>query len=391
MNSVSRTTPARGASMAMLAAVAAVLAGCSSVDNLISGDRIDYRSKSAKLPELEVPPDLTQLAREGRYQPQALVVSANAIAQQGNRAGAAPTVDTAAVAPSSVGDTRIERDGQTRWLVSARTPEQLWPTLHSFWEERGFIIDSENAQAGVMETDWAENRAKLPQDIVRNTLGKVVDLLFSTNTRDRFQTRVERAPGGGSEIYITHRGVEEVLAGQFKDSTKWQNRPSDPALEAEMLGRLMVRLGAPAGPASVTAAVSKSPATAATNAAPAARKPGAMADSAILDLGEGFDRAWRQVGLALDRSGFTVEDRDRSAGLYFVRYADPTQAGKEEPNFIMKFFSREKVTSGILRYRVVVKTSGALTQVSVQDSKGVADNSENARRIVGRLQDELRR
>ena len=319
------------------------------------------------------------------------MVSANAIAQQGNRAGAAPTVDTAAVAPSSVGDTRIERDGQTRWLVSARTPEQLWPTLHSFWEERGFIIDSENAQAGVMETDWAENRAKLPQDIVRNTLGKVVDLLFSTNTRDRFQTRVERAPGGGSEIYITHRGVEEVLAGQFKDSTKWQNRPSDPALEAEMLGRLMVRLGAPAGPASVTAAVSKSPATASTNAAPAARKPGAMADSAILDLGEGFDRAWRQVGLALDRSGFTVEDRDRSAGLYFVRYADPTQAGKEEPNFIMKFFSREKVTSGILRYRVVVKTSGALTQVTVQDSKGVADNSENARRIVGRLQDELRR
>ena len=113
--------------------------------------------------------------------------------------------------------------------------------------------------------------------------------------------------------------------------------------------------------------------------------------SATLGIAEGFDRAWRQVGLALDRSGFTVEDRDRGAGLYFVRYADPTQAGKEEPNFFSKLFSRDKDTSGVLRYRVAVKATGPGTTVTVQDGKGALDNSENARRIVARLQEELRR
>ena len=362
------------------------LSACSTFENLISGDRIDYRGQSSKLPELDVPPDLSQLARDGRYQPQASVVSANAIAQQAKQ----PGVNSSAVpliAANALGDTRIERVGNTRWLATSRTPEQLWPLLHNFWEERGFTIDSESQEAGVMETDWAENRAKLPNDIVRRTIGKVADLLFSSNTRDRFRTRLERGPNG-TEIYISHRGIEEVLAGQFKDATKWQLRANDPDLEAEMLSRLMVRLGSNATQA--TAAVAATTVKSTPAGGPAAREA-VLPASATLGIAEGFDRAWRQVGLALDRSGFTVEDRDRGAGLYFVRYADPTQAGKEEPNFFSKLFSRDKDTSGVLRYRVAVKATGPGTTVTVQDGKGALDNSENARRIVARLQEELRR
>ena len=381
--SLSLLSPLRVTVLASLTALSA----CSTVENLISGERIDYRGQSSKLPELDVPPDLSQLARDGRYQPQASVVSANAIAQQAKQPGANSSA-VPLIAGNTLGDSRIERLGNTRWLTTSRTPEQLWPLLHNFWEERGFTIDTESQEAGVMETDWAENRAKLPTDIVRRTVGKVADLLFSSNTRDRFRTRLERGPNG-TEIYISHRGIEEVLAGQFKDATKWQSRANDPELEAEMLSRLMVRLGSNATQA--TAAVAAATVKPTPAGGPAARAATVLPESATLGIAEGFDRAWRQVGLALDRSGFTVEDRDRGAGLYFVRYADPTQAGKEEPNFFSKLFSRDKDTSGVLRYRVAVKATGPGATVTVQDGKGALDNSENARRIVARLQEELRR
>ncbi len=164
------------------------LAGCSSLDNLFGGERIDYRSESVKTRVLEVPPDLTQLSTEGRYRPQAgVVVSANAMKQPAAGAPAAVPV-TAPVAPVAAGALRIERDGQTRWLVSPQTPEQLIPQVRAFWLERGFNLVVDNPDAGVMQTDWAENRAKLPSDFIRNTIGKVFDNLFSTGERDLFRT-----------------------------------------------------------------------------------------------------------------------------------------------------------------------------------------------------------
>ena len=51
---------------------------------------------------------------------------------------------------------------------------------------------------------------------------------------------------------------------------------------------------------------------------------------AALALDVGFSQAWRRTGLAIDRAGFTVEDRDRSRGLFFVRYA-VDGAGDGEP------------------------------------------------------------
>ncbi len=231
-------------------------------------------------------------------------------------ASAVPTV-----APLSVGDLRIERSGDERWLVAPLSPEQLWPQLRTFWKERGFNIVVENAQAGVIETDWAENRAKLPQDVLRNTLGRLVDSMYSTGERDKFRMRVERT-ATGSEIYISHRGLQEVYVSVQQDQTMWTNRPTDRQLEAEFLSLLMVKLGAKPEEASRVVAA----------APPAAPARARLIDGqpAALRVDESFDRAWRRVGQALDRSGFTVEDRDRSAGTYFVRYVSSDKAPKEE-------------------------------------------------------------
>jgi outer membrane protein assembly factor BamC len=365
-------------------ALACALAACSSMEGMLSGDKIDYRSQAGKTAPLEVPPDLTQLARDSRYQPQGGTVSASALQ---NAPAAATAAALPAVAPLAIGDMRIERSGDERWLVTPLSPEQLWPQLRAFWEERGFNIVVENAQAGVIETDWAENRAKLPQDVIRNTLGRLVDSLYSTGERDKFRMRVERTAAAGSEIYISHRGLEEVFISAQRDQTMWTNRPSDPQLEAEFLSLLMVKLGAkPEEARRVATAAAPPPAP--------ARARLLEGQPAALRVDEPFERAWRRVGQALDRSGFTVEDRDRSAGTYFVRYVASNQAPKDERGFLSRVFSFGKDdTAGAnatSRYRIALKGEGEATTVSVLDAQGAPERTEVGQRIVGLLVEDLK-
>lgn len=364
-------------SLLTVVALAALQTACSSLDG-IADDKVDYRSTSTKSKSLEVPPDLTQLSRDSRYQPQGGVISASA-------ANAAPVAGVAArpaVALNAQDSMRIERQGQFRWLVVAQTPEALWPQLRTFWEQRGLSIAVEDAKAGVIETSWAENRAKLPVDVIRSTIGRVFGNVYDTGERDQYRMRVERT-ATGSEIYIAHRGAEEVYTSERRENTTWRGRPSDPQLEAEMLARLMVTLGAKDVP---TAQASISAAAAAPQGPARAR---ALAGGAALEVDDPFDRAWRRVGLALDRGGFTVEDRDRTQGLYYVRYVDPRSAGKEEPGFWSRLMGESNPLAAI-RYRIVVKASGDKTVVAVLTSAGATDVGENGQRIATALIAELR-
>ena len=293
---------------------------------------------------------------------------------------------------------RILRDGNQRWLFVPAPAEQIWPQLRGFWQENGFNISSENAEAGVLETGWAENRANIPQDGLRKLFGRALDSLYDTGTRDRFRTRVERVPGG-SEVFISHTGMQEIYVDKAqRDATVWQPRPSDPQLEAQFLTLMMVRLGSAPGQ---TQAKAGQPPTAATAAAAAAVTAATVPEqpararvvsgqpAATLEVDDGFDRAWRRVGLALDRSGFTVEDRDRAAGLYFVRYVDPKIQAKE-PGFFDKIIGSSQASTPPARYRIAVKSSGDKSLVTVQNGSGAPDNSEVGQRIVGQLATELR-
>jgi outer membrane protein assembly factor BamC len=363
--------PARLAATACLA----TLAACSSLDSGLSGDTIDYRGVAAKAKPLDVPPDLSQLSRESRYQPQGGVISASSANAPGTVASS--TVPTVAVAAQA--GMRVERQGQQRWLVLPIAPEQLWPQLRAFWEQRGFNLVVDDAKAGLLETNWAENRAKLPTDAVRNMLGRLVGNFYDTGERDQFRTRVERT-ATGSEVYIAHRGAEEVFIGERRENTTWRSRGSDSQLEAEMLSRLLISLGAKDEPArAMVAAAPEVPARAR-----------AVAGGAALEVDDPFDRAWRRVGLALDRGGFTVEDRDRTLGLYYVRYVDPKSAGKEEPGFWARLMGETNNPLAAVRYRIAVKGNGDKTVVAVLTSAGAADVGENGQRIATQLMNELR-
>jgi outer membrane protein assembly factor BamC len=238
----------------------------------------------------------------------------------------------------------------------------------------------DQSNLGIMETDWAENRAKIPQDMIRSALGKLLDSLYSTAERDKFRTRLERNANGDTEIFISHRGVIEVYNSERKDSTVWQPRPTDPELEAEFLRRLMVKLGVSPeqSKALVANSVSKPVATAS-----------AINSQPVVLIEEGFDRAWRRVGLALDRTGFTVEDRDRKQGLYFVRYVAATSE-TTEPGFFSKLFSGSAKANEASKFQIAVRSQGDSTVVSVLDAQGNAETSATAQRIVKVIADDIK-
>ena len=370
-----------------LATAAVFVAGCSSIG--LESKKIDYKTESAvKVPTLEIPPDLTSPARDDRFAVPDTGGRGTATfsAYAGERSPEARGQQQSEVLPE-VDKARVERAGNQRWLVVNGTPDKLWDEVKDFWQETGFLINLELPEAGVMETDWAENRARIHESGLRSLLGKVVDSLYSTPERDKFRTRFEpgREPGT-TDIFISHRGMYEIYVTEGKDQTKWQPREPDPDLEAEMLRLLMVRFGSNEKRASAEIAATK------TKPVERAKLSPSIKGAGTLEVQEAFDRAWRRVGLALDRVGFTVEDRDRTKGLYFVRYVDPETDGQnKDPGFLAKLaFWKDSAPDAQTRYRIFLKESGTVTTVQVLSLEGGVDQSETSKKILNLLYDQLK-
>ena len=386
----SRIVSSISASLVALAVL--TLNACSTISNALEGDKLDYKTQATvKVKSLEVPPNLSTLPRDDRYDIPSDRNSATLSTYNQQRASGAP-VPGSEVLPA-VKDAHLERAGGQRWLVVNAKPEQLWPVIKEFWQENGFLIKTESQDTGIMETDWAENRAKIPQDFIRNTLGKVLDGLYSTGERDKFRTRIERGADGGSEIYISHRGAKETLVGVQKDNTIWEPRASDPELEAEFLRRLLVRLGADKEQAkAVVASGYVTPGVAGNQPVRSKLVASATGTPGYVEIEEPFDRAWRRVGLALDRVGFTVEDRDRNTGVYFVRYVDPDADAKDKPGLLSRIFtSSEERLKQAAQYRIAVRTQGtSVTRVSVLDKDAKPVTNDVGGRILTLLNEQLK-
>jgi outer membrane protein assembly factor BamC len=385
---------AQGARWAAVIGVAS-LAGCSWTGSIFTSDKVAYESAQSRAP-LEVPPDLSQLPRDERFivpdRPQTVTASGQI------RPGAAPMAAAGSnVVPAGV-VAKIERQGNQRWLAVDLPPDKVWPVLVDFFPSVGLSVERSDAAAGIVETVWAENRAKLPQDIIRRTLGRVLDSVYSTGEQDKFRARLERTAGGTSEIYVSHRGMIEVYTSGQQDRTAWQPRPSDPDLEAEMLQRLLVKFDASAA-RTTTAATAAPTAAPPSGAVPAAAVPqlarlvrGAEGRAERVELDESFDRAWRRVGLALDRGGFTVEDRDRAKGLYFVRYLDPDYEARQKADrgFFSRIFGRERAVAAPQFRVTLTRQADARTDVQVLDAEGKPERSATGERILTLLTEQLR-
>jgi outer membrane protein assembly factor BamC len=358
-----------------------LLGACSTT---FESSKVDYKTQGKTGPGLEVPPDLSQIAKDNRaVVPRGGSVNVSAL-QANNQPAATPVSASDRIALGSVGDVRVQREGTQRWLVVGRAPDKLWNEVKAFWVDSGFTLVVDQANLGIMETEWNENRAKLPQDGVRKLLGKVLDGLYSTNERDKFRTRLERTAEGGTEIFISHKGMMEDFTTSAREQLKWKARPIDPELEVEFLKRLMVRLGGEP----ITAQTALTAPTAAAAISDVRAKVVQEQGQFSLMVTDGIEQAWRRVGLSLDRTSFTVEDRDRSKGVYFVRYVEP-DADKNAPGFFARMLGA-KTKDSLQKYQIILTAQGKQTKVGVANTQGVAIQTPDAQRILQVLADDLK-
>ncbi|SPB16557.1 lipoprotein [Caballeronia novacaledonica] len=390
--------------MTALFAVAGIVAGCGTSNPNAFNYKSDQRSKQVSL---AVPPNLLDEAADQRsLPPQGGQASLSDLQQVQKVAPNAPTV----VPP--VTGMRIQRDGAERWLVvDGKTPDQVWPQIRRFWQEQGFLLVVDQRDKGVMETDWNETHPQISDGLIRDTLAKATGNSYVTAERNKYRTRLETAPSGGTYVFISQKGMREALTGVNNDSSQWQARPNDPALENEYLKRLMSSLSladqrtaaggatpldapAPAAAGAAKGGDSKAASAAAQNAANAGNSPirnevVPEATSSQLTLPEAYDRAWLRVGIALDRANFTVDDRDRNKGVYYVRYVDPTDKTSAEQGFWSQVFHGRKEMKA-KQYQVNVRAvTEAQTRVAIVDDKGNLDASPQARQIMALLADQI--
>ncbi len=362
--------------LAVLIAAVALATGCSV--GSFSSKKVDYKQANT-LPPLEVPPDLSS----------PVVQSDGLPALASLRSGSSDEVQPAArVLPKKL-NVEVRGRGDQRWLTVDADADKVWEQVRDYWLKNGFELKVEEPAIGLIETQWAENRADVPEGFLRGALSKAFSGLYSAPTRDKFRVRLERIDEGTTEVYLTHYGVEQVVttdtAGEASQAI-WRPRPSDPELANEMLNRITAFLGVGIEQAETMVAVQEDPRAVLQSAG----------GDPVLDVRENFARAWRRTGLALDRIGFVVEDRNRSEGTYYVRQVDQlADAGVkgEKKGFFASLFSSddEEVATEVLKGRVLVEPVGEeRTRLSVRDENGAAVTPQQAESLLKRLEQQLR-
>ena len=378
----------------LLSAILLALAGCSSMTDtgeVFSDRRVEYRKSQNLERDLEVPPDLTKTTLGDAMTVPDSPASSSAtysefLRQQEQHRGGTVTAGAgpAKVLPK-IESVEFKQDGNQRWLVIAAPADEVWQKVVGFWQENGILLVEQDPAVGVMLTDWIENRANIKSDFITDSVRKVFDGAYSSGTRDQYRVRLERGrTEGTTELYLTQRGMQEEF---FKGTTgetqqsRWVPRESDPGLESEMLRRLMVYLGVAEQQAkAVVAQKGEAPVRAQMHKTDA---------ESFLSLREGGERAWRLVGVALDRVGFAVEGREQAQGHYLVRYNDPTQKD-EKPGFFSGLFAGKKKEEAETRYRIHLLGAGESTRIQVENEAGQPQNSETAVRILTLLHEQLR-
>jgi len=361
-------------SVALIVSSTLVLSGCQMLDFDV-GDRIDYKNNKS-VNTLEVPPDLSSPDYDPTY---ATIpggsVSASALAR-GQARG-----DARAVLPVNAG-IQVMRDGNVRWLQVNAPAEAVWPKLQEFWRVIGIDIKRDEPRVGVMETDWAENKAEIPMDGVRKLLGKAFEGMYDAGSRDRYKVRLERPSAGVTQVYLSHERAEEHVSGT---GTRWEYKPSKPELEGEMLNRLMIflqggdagRQSAPIPEASLTSV------------------PVAMTTLEggypALTLGGSANDVWVRTGVMLGRIGLSIEDQQRDKGVYVATYRGDTDRGEKQGLFTRMFKSDREVMKIGGRYQVMIADAGNRSLITVGDVDGTPLKPAAAQGILERLKSEFER
>ncbi|MES9943576.1 MAG: outer membrane protein assembly factor BamC [Candidatus Thiodiazotropha sp.] len=369
--------------------ISLTLVGCSSGGGYFSDSERVYRSQKETVDDLEIPPDLTRSSiQDAMAIPGAGSASYEEYANKRGSDNRPALPETDKVLPE-FDNIRVERDGDQRWLVINAQPQAVWSKIIEFWRSNGLLLVEQDPTIGIMRTDWLESRADIKQGVITEFFRKTLGSIYSSATRDQFRVRLEKGlEYGTTELYLTHRGMEEKLKEDVSgnaDTTYWTPRPNDPGIEAAMLRSIMVYLGVASEKAEVALAKDET-----RQQRSQLIKTGERSE---LWINEGFARAWRLTGVALDRVGFAVEDRDRSSGIYFVRYSELSGASQEEKGFFSRFaFWRDDEDSidKESQYQVKLLELDQGTQVLIKNQDGSEAEINAAGRILTMIHEQIR-
>lgn len=367
--------------------------GSVNVEDVLPDKSVEYKRERQAERNLEIPPDLTsdrindRMSVPDTFGDVSTSYSEYVTDRKLRGVDEGPRRSVGGDVLPTIRDVEVRRDGDLRWLLIDADAEVVWQRVIDFWQDNGILMAEQDPTTGVMRTSWLENRAEISRDIITDTIRKAFDGLYETGTRDQYRVRLERTPDQKTELYLTHFGMEEQVVASSSggvETTVWVPRKRDPGLEGEMLRRLMVFMGSADERARVRLAArgrTESNRSQLIN----------TRDGTELQVEEGFDRAWRLVGLSLDRGGFAVEDRDRNQGIYYVRYNDPSKQDADKGWLAsLAFWSSDDDIDKVNRYQVRVGTRSGQTVVHVFDEQGGRDNSPTALRILSLLKEQLR-
>ncbi|MCF6353651.1 MAG: outer membrane protein assembly factor BamC [Candidatus Polarisedimenticolaceae bacterium] len=357
------------------------LTGCSmmpDVSKYLPDRKVDYKKEKQAEENLEIPPDLTKGSIEGADMASGTTSSGAAtysdyVDERKRATPASGAAGGARVLPR-IEDITVKRDGDQRWLVVRASADEVWHKIISFWQENKIPLLEQNPLVGIMRTRWIEHRADSK----------------TAATRDQYRVRLEEGEETGvTEVYLTHRGMEQQF---IKDGTDgdgrpvWAMRPADHGLEAEMLRRMMLFFGL----SNQRASQDLAKADIHKHRSELLQEQG----QSELEIAEEFPRAWRIIGIALDRGGFAVEDRDRAKGIYYVRYNDPTHSEEKKKGILSKLaFWRDDDHDDFdkeTQYQVKLQKKGEATRVTIQNDDGVRSNSDTAKRILVLLHEQIK-
>jgi len=367
---------------------------------MLPDQTLAYKKSREASENLELPPDLRSGSFDDALDVPPLEGGATYSEYASGRTERRQAAASGAVLPA-VPNVELRRSGNERWLEVQATPQQVWPRVVSFWREQGVLLVEQNPAVGVMKTDWLENRTEIPQDFLSRMVRKVADGLYATSTRDQFAVRIDSgAKAGLTEVHLTHKGMEEKLVSStLGDSSRtvWEPSGTNADKEAEMLRRLMLYLGASQKQAGAVVAGVGAGAAGAGEPGGTSQRPGSVARLAteggaqVILISDEFRRGWRMTGSALDRAGFSVEDRDMSRGVYYVRYQDADAPSRsEKPSWGSRLaFWRKNDIDRVKQYQIRVQGDQAQTRVSVLDANGNPDSSPAAARILALLAEQM--
>ncbi len=348
------------------------LFGCSTTEEIFDEITAPDYVNSSKAKRLEIPPDLSELETNKGYNvPGEARSYKDYLENEGNLASGDIEKNKIKVVDNPDG-MRIIKSGNLRWLVVNKNPEIIWPHVKNFWEDLGFRVLVANKRTGIIETEWMNTediKLENKNESMISSFDKWLDSLSGFADKRKFRTRVEIAEDGSTEIYISQRSaaaaadqhsrilkerssdynpstiykIEEYKSeegsSQKKVEISEQREIDDYEIDSELLTRLMVKLG-----------------SSDLDAREKVQNPEIIIkaelvnneDDLYIKMSDPYERAWRRLGLALDLIGFVTEDKNRSEGIYFVRFSElelPNDSEKKDEGLIdsLIFWDDEEV------------------------------------------------